>query len=180
MGTVSMAAFVPPVREGADTVAAVEAFEAVYWSLFLRAFRLAYRIVGNKPEAEDVAAEALARAHLHWQKVGSLPYRDAWVLRVASNLSRSAVRRRRQAPRPGPAAAPIEETVVVRAAVAAAVSTLPRRQRQAIALRYLAGLDVAEIAACLGISTESTRTHIRRGLAALRTQLTVEDDDALD
>ncbi|HEX7167222.1 MAG TPA: sigma-70 family RNA polymerase sigma factor [Acidimicrobiales bacterium] len=157
-----------------------EAFEAVYWPLFLRAFRLAYRIVANRAEAEDIAAEALARAHLHWSKVGTLPYRDAWVLRVASNLSRSAVRRRRRDPDPS-FAAPFDDAVVVRAAVDAAVSSLPRRQREAISLRFLAGLDLDEIAACLGISTESTRTHIRRGLGALRTQLTLEESDlALD
>ena len=154
-------------------------FEAVYWPLFVKAFRLAYRIVGNKPEAEDVAAEALARTHMHWKKVGSLAYRDAWVLRVASNLSRSVVRRRRRFPSARPEQA-FEETVVVRAAIAAAVSTLPRRQREAIALRFLAGLDIAEIASCLGISVESTRTHIRRGLDALRARFTMEDDHALD
>ena len=168
-------------REPVDATASSEAmaFEAAYWPLFLRAFRLAYRIVGNKPEAEDVAAEALARAHLHWTKVGPLPYRDAWVLRVASNLARSTVRKRRQSPTP-PVAAALEDTVVVRAAMEAAVSSLPRRQREAIALRYLAGLDLDEIASCLGISSETVRTHIRRGLGALRTQLTQEDDLAVD
>jgi RNA polymerase sigma-70 factor, ECF subfamily len=174
-----------PWEEPAPVVAVVDAqpaaFEAVYWGLYVRAFRLAYRILDDRGEAEDVAADALARAHLHWGRVGSLPYRDAWVLRVAGNLARTVVRRRRRAaPEPNPEPA-LEENVVARVALAAAVSSLPRRQREAITMRYLAGLGTDEIGACLRISPVSVRTHIRRGLRTLRAQLSLEEgDDALD
>lgn len=151
-------------------------FDDVYWPLFVRAFRLAYAIVGNKPEAEDAAAEAMAKAHLHWGRIGSLPYRDAWVLRVAGNEARTIVRRRRR-PAPetelgGPA---FEESVLMRVGLRAAVSTLPRRQREAITLRYLAGLDDVEIAAVLRIGQASVRTHVRRGLQALRADIGMGD-----
>ena len=155
-------------------------YETVFWPLFLRAFRLAYAIVGNKPEAEDAAAEAMAKAHLHWGKIAALPYRDAWVLRVAGNEARTVVRRRRPDPHAAPPPPGFEDNVLARVALKAAVSSLPRRQREAITLRYLAGLDDAEIAATLRISPASVRTHVRRGLHALRADFSMEADTDVD
>lgn len=141
-------------------------FTAAFDDLFPRAFRLARRIVGDPAVAEDVAAEALARAYARWAKVSELPWRDGWVLRVASNLAIDHVRRRRVAP----VAAPVvdDDAVTVRLALAACLRALPRRQRQAVALHYLAGLTDDEVGQALGISAGSVKTHIHRGMAALR------------
>jgi len=49
--------------------------------------RIAYRITGSRMEAEDVAAEALARAYASWARIVRLDYRDAWVMRVAANVA---------------------------------------------------------------------------------------------
>ena len=54
-----------------------------------------------------------------------------------------------------------------RAAVARALVALPSRQRQCIVLRFYGGTSDTECAALLGISPNSVKTHIRRGLAAL-------------
>jgi RNA polymerase sigma-70 factor (ECF subfamily) len=145
-------------------------FEAAYRELFPRAATLAYRLLGERAAAEDVAAEALARAYAHWRKVSALPHRDGWVLRVASNLAIDAVRRR------PPVAAiqdPLDsaEAATVRLALVAALRSLPRRQRQAVVLRYLSGLPEHEVATALGISTSTASTHLRRGLVALRRHL---------
>jgi RNA polymerase sigma factor (sigma-70 family) len=51
------------------------------------------------------------------------------------------------------------------------VSALPTRQRAALVLRYYEGLDDAAIAEILGCSAVTVRTHVMRGLAALRTTL---------
>jgi RNA polymerase sigma-70 factor (sigma-E family) len=142
-------------------------FEAAFDSLFPRAFRLARRMLGDDAAAEDVAAEALARAYARWPRVAGLPYRDAWVLRVAANLAVDEIRRRHprgtvpQPPDP-------DDLMTLRLALSAALRTLPRRQRQALALRYLAGLSDIEVAGALGISTGSVKTHLHRGRAALR------------
>src|SRR5690348_1421785 len=71
-------------------------FEEVFGRLFDRAYRVAYRILGDAQDAEDAAAEAFARAHARWSKVGELPYCDAWILRVASNVAIDVARRRRR------------------------------------------------------------------------------------
>jgi len=147
-----------------------ESFDGMFHQLYPRAVRLARRILGDTAAAEDVAAEALARAFASWPKVRELPYRDAWVLRVTSNLAIDAARRHQ--PRVV-ATEPIdlEETTAVRVALVAALRALPRRQRDVIALRYLAGLSEAEIAASLDIALGTVKTHIHRGVAGLRRRL---------
>jgi RNA polymerase sigma factor (sigma-70 family) len=57
------------------------------------------------------------------------------------------------------------------AQVAAAIRTLTPRQRECVILRYWDGLTDEEIAATLGLSVNSVKTHLRRGLAALENRL---------
>lgn len=138
--------------------------------MFTGAFRLATRMLGNRAAAEDVAAEACARAYADWKRVADLSYREAWVLRVASNLAIDITRRK---PRHAPVVdhAEMEDTVALRIALGAALKKLPRRQREAVVLRHLAGMPEAEVADLLGISSGSVKTHLSRGLAALRARL---------
>src|ERR1700691_5315272 len=99
-----------------------------------RAVAVARRVTGERASAEDAAVEALARAHLHWKRIGTLPWREAWVLRVAS---REALRHL-----PGQRPLPVlmasddqTESVALREALIAALRRLPTRQREAIVLR---------------------------------------------
>jgi RNA polymerase sigma factor (sigma-70 family) len=147
-----------------------DAFEQAYDALFARAASLAYRMLGDPAAAEDVAAEALARAFARWPRVAALPYRDGWVLKVATNLAIDVMRRRRAVPAAAHGA-DAEEAAVLRMALVAALRALPRRQREAVALRYLSGLTDAEVAQSLGVSPSAAKTHVHRGLAALRRQL---------
>jgi RNA polymerase sigma factor (sigma-70 family) len=148
------------VRENAE-------FDALFDRLFPEAARLAFRVVGDRTAAEDIAAEAFARALSRWTAVGALPYREAWVLRVTVNLAVDTVRKKR--PRPAADEHPdTTELATLRIALAHALATLPRRQREAIGLRYLSDLTDREVADVLGISEGTVRTHIRRGLRTLR------------
>lgn len=52
----------------------------------------------------------------------------------------------------------------------ARIATLPRRQRAALALRYYCDLSDAEVAKTMGCRPATVRTHIFRGLKALRAQ----------
>jgi RNA polymerase sigma-70 factor (sigma-E family) len=148
-----------------------EGFEQAFDSLFPRAYHLARRVLGDPAAAEDVAAEALARAYARWGRLAGLPHRDGWVLRVASNLAVDELRRRSRRQQPPPVAPGADEVVTLRLALAAALGSLPRRQRESIALRYFGGLTEAEVAAALGISMGSVKTHVHRGMAALRARL---------
>jgi RNA polymerase sigma factor (sigma-70 family) len=147
-----------------------DGFDEAFDELFPRAFRLARRMLGDDAAAEDVAAEAMARAYARWPRVSALPYRDAWLLRVAANLAIDRMRRR--PPQLWAKEEPVfEDGVDLRLALNAALLTLAPRQRQAIALHYLGGLTDREVAETLGISLGSVKTHIHRGIAGLRARL---------
>lgn len=53
---------------------------------------------------------------------------------------------------------------------------LPRRQREVVVLRHLADFSEADVAAALGCSVDSVKTHASRGLAALRAVLSVDEE----
>jgi RNA polymerase sigma factor (sigma-70 family) len=146
-------------------------FEREFDGLFLRAFRLAYRLLSDTAAAEDVAAEACARAFASWTRIGKLPYREAWVLRVASNLAIDAIRRRGRSFSTGDAPQDMEDGVALRLALGVALRELPRRQRETVVLRHVAGLKESEVADALGVSKGSVKTHASRGLASLRARL---------
>jgi RNA polymerase sigma factor (sigma-70 family) len=172
-------------------------FEAFFRAAFPKAVAVARRVTGEHAAAEDAAIEALAKAHLRWQRIGPAPWREAWVIRVAVN---EAIRRLpRATPRAGGDVAsdnawtggerscegggravcvgaasqrargsdPAEE-IVLRQALTAALRRLPRRQREVVVLRYLAGLSEIQVAEMLDISHGTVKTHLRRGIAGLR------------
>lgn len=145
-------------------------FDAFFRAVLPRTVAAARRVTGDRAAAEDAAVEALARAHLHWARVAPLPWRDAWVLRVAIHQAL------RQRPRPAPtpvagAPAPEGPDASDRPALVAALRALPRRQRQAVVLRYLGDLSEADVAAALGVRAGTVKTHLRRGLDRLRAEL---------
>ncbi|MDZ7677513.1 MAG: sigma-70 family RNA polymerase sigma factor [Acidimicrobiales bacterium] len=152
-----------------STVRAQTGFEEAFDDLFLRAFRVARRILADPATAEDVAAEAMARAFAHWRKIGDQPWREGWVVRVATNLALDIARRRSRLADVAVQEASVEDDdVAVRVALVEAMARLPRRQREVVALRHLAGMSEAETAAALRVSAGSVKTHLSRGLAALR------------
>jgi RNA polymerase sigma-70 factor (sigma-E family) len=149
-------------------VARDEAFEACFDALFPKAFGLAQRMLGDVQAAEDVAAEALTRLYARWPRLQTADYRDAWVMKVAGNLAIDVVRRRRADPRPLAPAPEPQDLATLRVALAASVSGLPRRQRQAIALRYFGDMTEEEVARSLGVSKGAVKSHLHRGLRTLR------------
>jgi RNA polymerase sigma-70 factor (sigma-E family) len=152
-------------------------FDAFFQRVFPAAARLAYRIIGDREAAKDIAAEACARALARWGDVGQLGHRDAWILRVSSNLALDALRRRPTPLLPQGRATDVEGAVALRLALAAALRRLPRRQREVVVLRYLVGLPDREVADALGIEEGTVRTHARRGLGALRSRGLLGQED---
>jgi RNA polymerase sigma factor (sigma-70 family) len=157
-------------------------FDDTFRELLPRAVRVAYRILGNVEDAEDAAVEALARAAVRWRRVGSLPYRDAWVLRVAANVAVDMARRRpRNVPSAIGAVQPThEDLVVLQMALATALAKLSRRQREVVTLRYLAGLTDVDVARCLHVSIGTVKRHGGRALEGLRAQLGTDWEVAYD
>jgi RNA polymerase sigma-70 factor (ECF subfamily) len=145
-------------------------FEDAFDELFPRCYRLAFRLLGHVEAAEDVAAEALARAFARWSHVGDLGYRDAWVLRVTTNLALDVLRCR-PLEMADPTRRDAEADLDLGLVLARALRSMPRRQRQVIVLRYLADLPSDEVARTLRISPGTVKVHIHRGLQTLRARL---------
>lgn len=141
--------------------------------LFVRAQRVARRIAGE-PAAEDIAAETLTRALVGWRRVRAYP--QPWVTRVATNLALDTVRRRQPAVAL-PTSEELDEAVVRRLALVAGLRRLSRRQREVLVLRYVLGLEEAEIAPVLGLSPGTVSTHTRRGLAAMRRRFAADPEE---
>jgi RNA polymerase sigma factor (sigma-70 family) len=154
-------------------------FDDAFTALFRHAFIVAVRILGDRGEAEDVAIEATARAHLHWRRIGGSPY--PWLTRVSANLAIDELRRRRRRP-PTSAESGIEAAAPElgrdeRLDLQRILETLPRRQRDVLVLRYFDDLTHDAIAAALSTSAGTVKQHQSRGLGALRRALRKDEDD---
>jgi RNA polymerase sigma factor (sigma-70 family) len=128
---------------------------------------------GSVQLAEDQVAEAFARAWLSWRKVRRHPAPRAWVVRTALNAGVAAWRkRRRELPLAGQdAAATRDVDDGLNAALLTALSHLPARQREVIALRVFLDLDIDTIARHLGIAPGTVRVHLSRAVTTMRHEL---------
>jgi len=144
-------------------------FDAAFVSLYPRAVEVGVRLLRDRSGAEDVAAEALARAYARWSTLKAAPYRDAWVLRVTANLAIDVLRRRPRGQHRGQHVG--EAALVEQVALARAVARLPRRQREVVVLRYLVDLSELDAASVLGVAPGTVKSHLHRALVALRRDL---------
>jgi RNA polymerase sigma-70 factor (sigma-E family) len=143
--------------------------------------RLALVMVGDLATAEDVVQDAFERLHSGWaglrEQRSGLAYARASVLNGCRSVHRRAAVARRHAPRlaePAQEASP-ESLAADRSELAAALRSLPSRQREVLVLRYYADLDVAEIANTLRIAPSAVRSNCSRGLTALARALGREE-----
>lgn len=162
--------------DAVDDAGGAPGFEAWFRDLYPQARGVAYRILGSVPAAEDAAAEAFVRAFAEWPRLSGLEHRDAWVMRVTTNVAIDVARR---SPPPPSAALPstdAHELVVLRSTLVDALASLPRRQREAVVLRHLAGYPAREVATAMGVSDNSVKKHLQRGLARLRAIVPVDEE----
>jgi RNA polymerase sigma-70 factor, ECF subfamily len=151
----------------------VDDFDAFYAAHFTSLTTQLYAYFGDRHEAQDVVQEAFCRALSRWKHISGYDDPVAWVRRVAWNLATSHVRRakvaaafrRRHREEPAPEPSPD------RVALAAALRTLPAKQRQAVVRHYLGDQSVAEVAAAMGVAEGTVKSWLHRARAALAEQL---------
>lgn len=172
---------VPVAAHPAQTVIASEAaFEAFARDCSPRLFGIALAILIDHGEAEDAVQEALWKA---WKARGRAPAGGrltAWMIRICIN---QCLDRRRSLLFRGfhrqlggdhlshMAAGADDLGGGSRLDIGRAYAGLSPRQRTAIALRHHYGYSLDECADLMGCRVSSVRTHLRRGLAALRKEL---------
>jgi RNA polymerase sigma-70 factor (sigma-E family) len=131
---------------------------------------------GDQEQAQDLVAEAFARACASWRKVSRHPNPKAWVVRTALNVGIDRWRsRRRELPLTQPVDTVVRDQDPADPTVIAAVRRLPERQRQVVALRLLLDLDTETTAETLGISPGTVKAHLSRAVAALREDLKLKE-----
>ncbi|HEV2783146.1 MAG TPA: SigE family RNA polymerase sigma factor [Actinophytocola sp.] len=149
---------------------------------FLRAqlpglVRYAGVLTADSHLAQDLTQDALVRAHARWSRIGRLDRPDLYLRRMITNGYLSWRRRwsvrsiqpmadaglLEEATTPDPAAALADRDLV-----ATLLATLTRRQRAVLVLRFYEGRSDEEIAAILGCTAGTVRSHVSRGLAVLR------------
>jgi RNA polymerase sigma-70 factor (sigma-E family) len=142
--------------------------------------RLATVVLGDVGLAEHVVQDAFVRLQLRWSRLRDLDNPPAYLRTAVLNGARSQLRRqkvrdrfagRRTVDRPvtTPEAAAVDHDDQDR--MIRALRRLSARQREALTLRYYLDLPEVEIAATMGVSPGSVKTHLHRGLANLATLL---------
>jgi RNA polymerase sigma-70 factor (ECF subfamily) len=161
----------------------LSAFQKLYDRYFDQIYSYVYYHCGSREQAEDITAATFQRAletlpNFHWRGV---PY-SAWLYRVASNmLSRdrrhpAMLELKQDAPIPAhedePDIAWLQQEATDE--LHAAIRTLPPDQRQAILLRFFAGMRNKEIGSVMNRTEGAVKLLVFRGVSNLRRQLREE------
>jgi RNA polymerase sigma-70 factor, ECF subfamily len=142
-------------------------FRAHYGPL-VRSLTLA---AGDRELAADCVADAFERCYVRWRRIQRYDDPAGWVRRVAINRLRDHARRRGRGERAVERlSAGRERTAAPDELVELAelLAGLPTQQRIAVALRYVGGLAVAEVADAMGISEGAVKYHLHAGRERLR------------
>jgi RNA polymerase sigma-70 factor (ECF subfamily) len=157
-------------------------------------YRLAYRMTGNKEDAEEVVQEAFLRAYQKLQQFAGNANFATWVYRIAANYAIDRLRQRKNEearrelpPRAGEGEpesdplgelkdrAPSPERLAGSAQLAAkmteALGTLTPAERTAIVMRHWDGCGIEEIAAVLKSNTSAAKNTVFRAVQKLRSAL---------
>jgi len=140
--------------------------------------RLARLFVDDRNAAEDLVQEAFIRLARSATRIQDPSKSAAYLRSIVLNLARDHNRRglvslRHQLPYDERVAGADDELDLRedQREVLEALRDLPMQQRNCVALRHLEGFPVAAVANVLGISENSVKTHLKRGMAALARQL---------
>jgi RNA polymerase sigma-70 factor (ECF subfamily) len=173
------------IRSGHPT-----AFEQLVVAQTPRMVNLAYRLVGNREEAEDIVQEAFLRLHRSLDSFRGECSLTSWLYRIVSRLAIDHLRREKlrrklffirnnnEAPDPVELVADSGLTSVEKIQaketgrrVAVALEKLSARQRAVFVLRHQEGLALKEIAALLQLEEGTIKAHLHRAVRALRVEL---------
>lgn len=136
-------------------------------------FGTAVLLTGDRHVAEDLLQTALAKSWLSWRRISGDP--EAYVRRVLINTYISMWRRKWNGETPTETlpetTSPAGTDPAARQDLVAALHRLPKRQRAVLVLRYLEDLGEREVAALLGCSVGTVKSHTSRAISALRTRM---------
>jgi RNA polymerase sigma-70 factor (ECF subfamily) len=139
-----------------------------------RLYAVAFRLLGNRADAEDAVQRALLKSFVARGSYSPRWAVSTWLYRILSNVCIDELRRRRpttevsEAPVSTPSSA---AAIGARVDIGRALEVVPREARVLLALHYVDGLSHRELAAIRGISVNTVKSQLARGKAILRARL---------
>jgi RNA polymerase sigma-70 factor, ECF subfamily len=149
-----------------------------------RLYSVAYRLLGNRADAEDAVQRALLKCFAARASYSPQWAVSTWLYRALTNVCIDELRRRRvrtddidlrDAEAPAPRVSAGERVDLTRA-----LNTVPREARLLLTLYYVDGLDYRELAKIRGISVNTVKSQLARGKAILRKALHAGGHDGSD
>ena len=140
---------------------------------YRRVFTSVLVVSGNHAATAEAVDEAFARALERWPRVRAMDSPLGWTFTVARNLLRRGARR---SARERSVEIVVGSVPEVDVALWDTVRSLPKRERELVALRYVAGLTEPEIAATLGIAPGTVARGLHDARAHLHKMLAPEED----
>jgi len=153
-------------------------------------YHMAFRMLGNRQEAEDVTQEAFLRVYRNLDRFDEGQKFSTWIYRIATNLCIDRLRKRKQtfsldaestehegldgyAVIPSDDRTPESEMLLTETQriVREAIETLPAKYKSVMVLRYLLDLSLQEIGEVLDMPVTTVKTRVHRGREFLRKKL---------
>jgi RNA polymerase sigma-70 factor (ECF subfamily) len=143
-------------------------------------YNIAYRLIGNRQEAEDVAQEAFIKTYQALDRFDAQRPFTPWLYRIATNTALNRIKRRRPEieldEEVAPASAtPNPEAQAITAETAewlrAAIADLPPNYRAAIELRHFQGLSYREMSEALDVPLSDVKSWLFRAQRRLQGKL---------
>jgi len=152
-----------------------EAFEMIIRTHSRTLFAVAYGILQNREEAEDIVQDSLVKAWKTRWRVRDPHKFPAWLATIARHKAHDVFRKRRTVPLSGHLNEPIEpepiDTSAMDQRLHSALAALPELHRAAVTLRYFEEMDYRTIENTLGLTNGALRGILGRALASMRKQL---------
>jgi RNA polymerase sigma-70 factor, ECF subfamily len=160
------------------------AFEELVRLTHRRVYSLAYRLVRDRSDAEDVSQEAYLRIFRGLAGFRKEAAFETWMYRIVTNCAMSHLRRRGRfgdllRDEEGPDQATpdrAQELTVERDELSRGLAALPEGQRVAVLLKDVYGLSVREIATELGIEEGAVKVRVHRARRKLKELLENGDE----
>jgi RNA polymerase sigma-70 factor (ECF subfamily) len=140
-----------------------------------RVYSIAYRVLGDRGTAEEVAQDVFLELYRAFDTIASDEHLTAWLRRVAVHRATDALRRR---PRTLHGAAEFEDwmaetpkeegSLPLASEIERLVLALPPPQRVVVLLRYQEDLLPGEIAETLAMPLTTVKSHLQRALKLMR------------
>ncbi|WP_020676580.1 RNA polymerase sigma factor [Geopsychrobacter electrodiphilus] len=165
-------------------------FEALVNANSARLIGMAWRMVGNREDAEDLAQEAFIRLHKNIAKFRGESSLSTWLYQILSRLAIDHLRRQKlkqkifflrnteddqdpleQAADPGANPGEIYLAGEAGRTMTKAMDKLPARQRMVFILRHHEGMPLKEIASVLELEVGTVKAHLHRAIHFLRNEL---------